>query len=199
MKMACTVVLLLVGPAAFCHAADHDWQSLSNGKDLTGWTSKPDLAHWSVQDGVILGANGPAKKGSTLWTDDEFGDFVFQTEFRFSGIIDSGVLVKGRYQVNIGISSSLRRDMTCSIYAPWDGRGKYPGLARRVPELFKKDDWNGLQVEAKGKRIIVHLNGEQVVDYDTKDLPAKGPIGLQVHAGHDMKIEFRNPQIRLQE
>jgi hypothetical protein len=199
MKTFCLALFLVPGIAAFGHAAETDWQPLCNGKDLSGWTSKPDLSHWSLQDGVIVGANGPDKKGSVLWTDAEFGDFVLQIDFRFSGTVDSGILVKGKYQVNIGISSSLRRDMTCSIYAPWDGRGKYPGLAEGIPELLQPDDWNHLQVEAKGKRIIVSLNGQQVVDYETKDLPATGPIGLQVHAGHDMKIEFRHPRIRRQD
>ena len=196
MKTTCIALLLSVGLVVSAGAAEDEWQPLLSGNDLSGWSTKPEMDHWSLEDGVIVGANGSAKKGSVLWTDGEFGDFVFQTDFRFSGVVDSGILVKGKYQVNIGISSSLRRDMTCSIYAPWDGRGKYPGQADKVDELLKKDDWNSVQVEAADKRIIVSLNGEQVVDYETKDLPANGPIGLQVHAGHDMKIEFRNPRIQ---
>ena len=56
-----------------------------------------------------------------------------------------------RYQVNLGISSSLKVDMSCSIYAPADKAGKYPGKAEGVDKLLKKGDWNRLQVEAKGK------------------------------------------------
>jgi hypothetical protein len=181
--------------AANAHAED-GWKPLCNGTDLTGWTSEPKLDHWSVRDGVIIGKNGAEKKGSMLWTEAKFGDFVVETEFRFEGIVDSGVFIKGLdYHVNLGISSSLKIDMTCSIYAPKDGE-KYPGKAKGVAEAMKPGDWNHLRIEARGKRITVHLNGREVLAYDTKALEPTGPIGLQVHAGHDMKIEFRNPRIK---
>ena len=195
-------VLFLAGdfaPAAVeaAYQAFAGWAPLGTGHDLTGWTSRPDLGHWSVSDGVITGANGPEKQGSVLWTDRTFGDFVLETDFRFSGTIDSGVFVKGeRYQVNLGISSSLKVDKTCSIYAPEDGLGKYPGEAEGVADLLREGDWNTLRVEARGAHIRVGLNGQPVLDYEAKALPATGPIGLQVHPGLDMKVEFRNPRIR---
>ncbi|MDP3849156.1 MAG: DUF1080 domain-containing protein [Luteolibacter sp.] len=185
--------LLLV--VANAHAED-GWKPLCNGTDLTGWTSEPKLDHWSVRDGVIIGKNGAEKKGSMLWTDAKFGDFVVETDFRFEGIVDSGVFIKGMdYHVNLGISSSLMTDMTCSIYAPKDGE-KYPGKARDVAVAMKPGDWNHLRIEAMGKRITVHLNGREVLVYETKALETTGSIGLQVHAGHDMKIEFRNPRVK---
>jgi hypothetical protein len=174
-----------------------EWKDLCNGKDLTGWKDDSDHNHWSVKDGVIIGKSDAKKKGSILWTEEEFENFIFETDFRWSGIIDSGVFVKStRYQVNLGISSSLKVDMSCSIYAPKDGAGKYPGKAEGVDKLLKKDDWNKLRVEAKGSHIIVTLNGTQVLDYETKEMPESGAVGVQVHAGHDMKIEFRNPRIQ---
>lgn len=185
--------VLLISTDALAHDG---WKPLFNGTDLTGWTSKPQLDHWSVRDGIIIGKNTADKKGSMLWTDSKFADFVVETDFRFAGIVDSGVFIKGEsYHVNLGISSSLKSDMTCSIYAPKDGE-KYPGKAMGVAEVMKAGDWNHLRIEAKGKRITVHLNGRKVLTYDTKSLETTGPIGLQVHAGHDMKIEFRNPRIK---
>jgi hypothetical protein len=190
--LAAAFLLLLTANAL----ADDGWKPLCNGTDLTGWTSDPKLDHWSVRDGVIVGKNGADKKGSMLWTDAKFGDFVLETDFRFAGIVDSGVFIKGLdYHVNLGISSSLKSDMTCSIYAPKDGE-KYPGKAKGVAGVMKQGDWNHLRIEARGKRITVHLNDREVLIYDTKSLEATGPIGLQVHVGHDMKIEFRNPRIK---
>jgi hypothetical protein len=61
---------------------------------------------------------------------------------------------------------------------------------------MQRDDWNRLRIEVMGKRITVHLNGHEVLAYDTKALEASGPIGLQVHVRLDMKIEFRNLQIK---
>lgn len=178
------------------NAPAEGWKPLCNGTDLTGWTSEPKLNHWSLRDGVIIGKNGPEKKGSILWTDATFGDFVVETDFRFEGIVDSGISIKGEsYHVNLGISSSLKADMTCSIYAPKEGE-KYPGKAMGVAEAMKPGDWNHLRIETKGKRITVYLNGCEMLAYDTKALETTGPIGLQVHVGHDMKIEFRNLRIK---
>ncbi len=191
-SLAAVLLLLLAAPAF----AEDGWQALCNGTDLAGWRSVPQLDHWSVKDGIIIGKNGPQKKGSILWTEEKFSDFVLESDFRFAGTVDSGVFIKGEtYQVNLGISSSLKSDMTGSIYAPKDGE-KYPGKARGVAEAMKRDDWNRLRIEAMGKRITVHLNGHEVLTYDTKALEASGPIGLQVHVGLDMKIEFRNLQIK---
>lgn len=186
-------ILLLAAAHAF---ADDGWQPLCNGTDLAGWRSAPQLDHWSVKDGIITGKNGAEKKGSVLWTEAKFSDFVLETDFRFEGTVDSGVFIKGEtYQVNLGISSSLKSDMTGSIYAPTDGE-KYPGKARGVAGVMKRGEWNRLRVEAKGKRITVQLNGHEVLAYDTKALETTGPLGLQVHAGLDMKIEFRNLRIQ---
>ena len=183
-------------PAAVTAFAKDGWKPLCNGTDLIGWTGEPKLDHWSVRDGVIVGNNSADKMGSMLWTDTKFDDFVLETDFRFTGIVDSGVFIKGLdYHVNLGISSSLKSDMTCSIYAPIDGE-KYPGKAQGVAEAMRSGDWNQLRIEAKGKRITVHLNGREVLAYDTKSLKTTGPIGLQVHVGHAMKIEFRNPRIK---
>lgn len=187
------VAILLVIAAKV--SAEDAWKPLFNGTDLAGWNVRPEADHWSVRDGVIIGKNGPQKKGSVLWTDAKFGDFVFETEFRFEGVVDSGVFIKGEtYQVNLGISSSLKTDMTCSIYAPKDGE-KYPGKASGVLEAMKRNGWNRLRIEAMGRRITVLLNDARVLAYDTKALEETGPIGLQVHPGLDMKIEFRNPRI----
>lgn len=190
-----TVIAALLASTLTSTAAD--WKPICSANDLDGWTSKPELNHWSAKDGVITGANTPEKRGSVLWSEAEFGEFTLEVDVRFSGIIDSGIFVKGkRYQVNLGISSSLKKDMTCSIYAPADKRGKYPGLAEGVAELWKKDDWNAVRIQAKGKHIIVTVNGTQALDYETVALEESGPIGLQVHAGHHMKVEFRNPRVK---
>lgn len=198
MKNSCVCLALFLGMAAFGQPAEEGWIPLCNGRDLSGWESTPEHKHWSLQDGVIVGENDAEKKGSVLWTDREFDDFALKIDFRFAGVIDSGIFVKTtRYQVNLGNSSSLKRDMTCCIYAPKDGRGKYPAVAEDRKEILNRDDWNSVHIEAVGKRITIDLNGKRVVDYETVKMPEKGPIGLQIHRGHDMKIEFRNPQIRI--
>jgi len=91
--------------------------------------------------------------------------------------------------VQIGVSRSLKRDMTCSFYT-----GKYPEEARapKAADLLKPGEWNRIRVEAKGDTFTVWLNGEQVSQYKDAKYAAPGPIGLQIHGGLVMKVEFRD-------
>ena len=139
---------------------------------------------------MIVGANGPEKKGSMLYTEQSYGDVAFETDVRFDGEIDSGIMLrKPEVQVQIGVSRSLKRDMTCSFYV-----GGYPEEARatRAAELLKPGDWNRIRVEAKGGTFTVWLNGEQVSQYRSAMHKDPAPIGLQIHGGLVMKVEFRD-------
>lgn len=162
--------------------------SIFNGRDLTGWKT-PEGAFWRVEDGVLVGENDAAKKGSMLYTEQSYRDVVFETEVRFEGEIDSGIMFRRpELQVQIGVSRSLKRDMTCSFYT-----GRYPeeAQARRAGELLKPNAWNHLRIEARGDTFTVWLNGEQVSRYTDSKYAGAGPIGLQIHAGLPMKVEFR--------
>ncbi|MFM9059442.1 MAG: DUF1080 domain-containing protein [Planctomycetaceae bacterium] len=166
-----------------------DLPAIFNGSDLAGWTVVGE-PYWKVVDGAIVGENDAAKKGSMLYTDKAYGDVIVEGEVRFTGEIDSGIMVrKPELQVQIGVSRSLKRDMTCSFYT-----GTYPEEARApsATELLKPGDWNRIRVEAKGDTFTVWLNGRQVSRYTSETYREPAPIGLQIHAGLVMKVEFRN-------
>ena len=160
-----------------------------NGLDLTGW-QVPAEPYWKVVDGVIVGQSDEAKLGSMLFTEEVYGDVVVEGEVRFTGDIDSGIMVrKPELQLQIGVSRSLKRDMTCSFYT-----GTYPEEARapRAAELLKAGEWNRIRLEAKGDTFTVWLNGEQVSRYTNAKYAEPAPIGLQIHRGVMMKVEFRD-------
>jgi len=160
-----------------------------NGHDLSGWKVPAD-PYWKVVDGVLVGANDEEKKGSMLYTEKSYGDVIVEGEVRFTGEIDSGIMVrKPELQVQIGVSRSLKRDMTCSFYT-----GSYPEQARatRAADLLKPGEWNRIRVEAQGDTFTVWLNGEQVSRYTDAKYKDAGPIGLQIHGGLVMKVEFRD-------
>ena len=166
-----------------------DLAAIFNGSDLVGWKVVGE-PYWKVVDGVIVGANDAEKKGSMLYTDKAYGDVIVEGEVRFTGEIDSGIMVrKPELQVQIGVSRSLKKDMTCSFYT-----GKYPEEARapKAAELLKSGEWNRIRVEAKGDTFTVWLNGEQVSQYKDPKYADPAPIGLQIHAGLVMKVEFRD-------
>ncbi|MFM7108668.1 MAG: DUF1080 domain-containing protein [Planctomycetaceae bacterium] len=162
-----------------------------NGRDLAGW-KVVGAPYWRVVDGAIVGESDAHKKGSMLYTEAAYGDCVVEADVRFAGEIDSGIMVrKPELQVQIGVSRSLKRDMTCSFYV---GQGGYPEEARapRAAELLEPGEWNRIRIEARGDTFTVWLNGEQVSRYTTTAHRDPAPIGLQVHAGLAMKVEFRD-------
>jgi hypothetical protein len=164
---------------------------LFDGKSLEGWKATGADDCWQVKDAVIVGKSNEKKQGSVLWTKEVFTDFVLEAEFRFSGQIDSGFFLRNESeQIQLGVSRSLKRDMTCSPYI--GKKGIYPVEAVGVDALLKTGEWNKIKIEVKGKKYIVTLNGKQVLDYTTDEALEKGPVGLQVHPGVDMEISFRN-------
>jgi len=180
------------------------WASCSlagvfDGKSLEGWRCEPgaNVGHWEVEDGMIVGEN-PDKKGSVLWTEKEYADFDIELEYMTpSKDYDSGVFARGKtHQVQIGVSRSLRKDLTACIYAPRDKAGKYPAQSDKVATVHKPGEWNKLRIVVRGKRIQTFLNGEAFVDYEGKAIAAKGPIGLQLHGGVHMKMLFRNISLK---
>jgi len=61
------------------------------------------------------------------------------------------------------------------------------------------DGWNSLRIVAKGNHLQHYLNGVlmcDVTDDDTTNRKTSGLIGLQMHAGHIMRVAFRNIQLK---
>ena len=181
----------------FCFAfgafAEPKLKPIFNGKDLTGWKAPKgnDAAGWyKAVDGGLKVQSGPKKKGPILWTKKKYRNFVMEFDFRFGeGVVDSGVHVRNQDQIQIGISGSLKRDMTCSPYIP--GKG-YPVEAKNIKKLLKAKEWNTMRIQAIGKEYTVWLQGEKVMTYKSASAIEEGPLGIQLHGSRDMSIDYRN-------
>ncbi|MEL6108208.1 MAG: DUF1080 domain-containing protein [Planctomycetota bacterium] len=190
-------VTLTLGSAS--HA--EDWTNLFDGKSLDGWvvrSKKSDVTDaWTVQDGQIVAENAD-KKGSNLWTQKPYRDYELELKYQTpSEYYDTGVFVRGDgHQVQIGISGSLKKDMTGCIYAPKDKRGSYPGKTDKIATFHRVGEWNHLKIRVTGKRIQTFLNGEPFVDYTGVAINDEGPIGLQLHANHHMKVFFKDVRVK---
>lgn len=189
-------LLFLARPAA---AADEtDLKPIFNGKDLAGWQAPDPNPFWRVVDGVLIGENDAPKHGHVLHTVKAYKDFVLETEVRWSGEIDSGIMLREpELQLQIGISRSLKKDMTASFYT--GGSERYPeaGRAKGIEQVLKIGDWNKIRLEAKGDTFTAWVNGQKVTEYTNPKYNQPAPLGLQIHPGLVMKVEFRN--IRLKE
>lgn len=170
-------------------SAEEKLTPIFNGKDLSGWKAPENNIWWLVNDGILQVRSGPDKKGSILWTEKEYENFVVELEFKFGeGTIDSGVHLRNEDQIQIGISGSLKRDMTASPFIP--GKG-YPVEAEGVKDLLKLDDWNHMRIEVRGMDYACWLNGKKVMSYTSDTGKPRGPIGIQLHGDRDMSIDFR--------
>ena len=171
--------------------------SLFNGKDLAGWkipSGNEKVGWYQAKQGILELRSGPKKKGSVLWTEKKYEDFENDLEFRFvDGTIDSGIHLRNSDQIQIGISGSLKRDMTCSPYIP--GKG-YPVEASDVAKLLKAKDWNKVKIRAVGPKYTTWLQGKEVMNYESGSAKEEGPIGIQLHGNRNMKIDFRNLTIK---
>lgn len=163
---------------------------LGNGRDLTGWTPRsPEHAGcWRVEGGVLAAAPPCVD----LVSDATFRDFRLHAELRFPPGSNSGVYLRGRYEVQI------QDDAGKALDALRMG-GVYGFLAPSVDAARAAGEWQTLDVELVGRYVTVILNGTTIID--DQEIPgitggaldseegAPGPIMLQ---GDHGAIEFRS-------
>ncbi|MDF1860043.1 MAG: DUF1080 domain-containing protein [Verrucomicrobiales bacterium] len=194
MRIQFLIAATLLAVPLFPLQAEEGFKPIFNGKDMEGWAAPEGNIWWLAKDGILQVRSGPDQKGSILWTEKEYSNFIVELEFKFGeGIIDSGVHLRNQDQIQIGISGSLKRDMTASPYIP--GKG-YPVEAEGVQDLLKMKDWNHLRIEVRGMEYVCYLNGKKVMSYTTESGKAKGPIGLQLHAKRDMSMDYRHIKVK---
>ncbi|MDA1050618.1 MAG: DUF1080 domain-containing protein [Planctomycetota bacterium] len=162
------------------------WISLFDGETLFGWTPVTD-ANWRVESGAIVVDQG---EPGLLCTTTRFTDYVLHVEFRSAPGTNSGIFLHTPltpkdpavdcYELNIADSDNPFP--SCSLVK----RAKAPGN-------FDSNDWQTYDVTVLGDKVIVNLDGAQVLEYvDPKPLH-RGHIGLQLNQG---KVEFRNIKLK---
>jgi hypothetical protein len=183
---------LILGTAPIASfAQDGKWQSLFNGKDLTGWKQLNGKAKYEVANGEIVGTTVSNTPNSFLTTEKNYGDFILEVELLVDNSMNSGIQIRslstpefqnGRvhgYQVEVDPSD---RKWSGGLYDE-AGRGwLYPlDINPKGQDAFKKGEWNKYHIECIGNSIRTWLNGvptSNVVDA----LTPSGFIALQVHA-----------------
>jgi hypothetical protein len=163
---------------------------LFNGKDLTGWkTDKPNPAKaWTVENGTLVTpGNGPE-----LINDSKFEDFKLHVEFNCGSNSNSGVYLRGRYEVQIETNGGPEPPShhTAGVY----------GFLAATPEQPRKSGWQSFDITLVGRTVTVVQNGVTVIDH--QEIPgitggaldsqeeSSGPIYLQ--GSEDGHVAFRN-------
>jgi len=167
------------------------WTDLFNGKDLKSWKQLNGKAKYEVINGEIVGTTAIGEPNSFLATEENYGDFILELEFKVDPAMNSGIQFRseskpeyknGRvhgYQYEIDPSS---RAWSGGIYDEARREWLYPlEYNPAAKTAFKQNEWNTVRIEAIGNTMRTFLNGvatAQLVD----DLTPKGFIALQVHA-----------------
>jgi hypothetical protein len=162
---------------------------LFNGHDLAGWKPRASGVKngWLVRDGLLTNA----APGNDLLTEQTFTDFKLHAEFRYPQGSNSGIYLRGRYEVQIEDNYGAEPD-SHKI------GGVYGFLTPRVNAGKKAGEWQTMDIALVGREVTVVLNGEQVIDRQAipgitggaldSDEGAPGPVLIQ---GDHGPIEFR--------
>ena len=176
-----------------------NWQSLFNGKNLSGWKQLNGSAKYTVENGAIVGHTVRNSNNSFLCTKKAYGDFILEFDFRVDDGINSGVQFRseslknyqnGRvhgYQFEIDPS---KRAWTGGVYDE-ARRGWLYNLNNNpaAKKAFKNNEWNKARIECIGNSIRTWVNGIACADL-LDNTTLSGFIALQVHAiGKDGKEE----------
>ena len=163
---------------------------LFNGKDLTGWhEDKPKEGKtWAVAGGILTTpGNGPE-----LINDKKFRDFKLHVEFNCGPSSNSGIYLRGRYEVQIETNSIQE--------PPSHHTGGVYGFIDPNPELPRTPDvWQTFDITLVGRTVTVLQNGKTIID--KQEIPGitggaldshegePGPIYLQ--GSEDGHVQFR--------
>jgi len=163
--------------------------SLFNGRDLAGWKPRNSKKKngWLVRDGILVNAE-PA---IDLVSERKFNDFKLNAEFRFPSGSNSGLYLRGRYEVQI--EDSFGQETDSHRFG-----GVYGYLTPSLNAAKPAGQWQLLEITLIGRQITVILNSERIIDRQTipgitggaldSNEAESGPIMIQ---GDHGIVEFR--------
>jgi hypothetical protein len=181
--------------------------SVFNGRDLSGWQGA--LNNYEVLDGAI---RCKPRQGGTLFTKDQYDNFVARLEFRLPPAGNNGLAIRYPGEGDPAYAGMCELQVLDSPGYPGqlDPRqvhgSAYGMVAAHEGYLRPVGEWNYQEVTVQGSKIKVELNGTVILDTDLSEVkefmgdhPHPGlklPKGYFGFAGHSDPVEFRNIQIK---
>ncbi len=179
-----------------------------NGQDFTGWTGPLD--DYQIKDGAIV---CKPKKGGTLYTKEEYADFIARVEYQLPPGGNNGLAIRypghgqGSYS---GMCEVQILDDGAPKWAKLEARqyngSAYGMVAAHRGYLRPLGEWNFMEVTARGSTIQVELNGTRILDTDLSKVteflantPHPGKDRTSGHfgfLGHNDPVAFRNILIK---
>lgn len=136
------------------HVKDPKWGKpikLLNGRNLDGWHTDGDN-QWEINNGVL---ESP-RSGANLITDQKFEDFKLHIEFKYPKDSNSGIYLRGRYEVQVADNQGLDPE---SVYFS----GIYGFLTPNENMAKAAGEWQAYDITLIGRRVTIVANGVPVI------------------------------------
>ncbi len=185
------------------------FKQVFNGKDLVGWDGP--VQNYEVKDGAIACLKG---KGGTIYTKEEYDDFVVRLEFKLPEGGNNGLAIRypGKGDTAyVGMCELQVLDDSAKKFAklhPAQYHGSAYGMVPAARGYQRPvGEWNFQEVTVDGSRIKVELNGTLILNADLANVEKpmydlgkfKGRLrksGYFGFAGHGDAVSFRNISIK---
>ena len=179
---------------------ERDFRPLFNGRDLTGWKRRNPAGpnSWSILPGGIL-KNTYQKRiqGTDLLTEQKFWNFTVRFEFMTPEDANTGLFLRGQYEIQLLGDYKQRQTTPKSTGAIW---------SFRAPDRFvtkPAGEWQSAEFTIVGNRITIIINGVKIQDNVECTRPTGGGIEAQVNEPGPILLQgdwgtasFRNLRIR---
>lgn len=194
--------LCLVGarPAAYAE----EWKSLFDGKSMQGWKASENSESWQVVDGELVCA-GPRSHLFYVGEDKPFRNFEFKADVKTTPGSNAGIYFHTRFQETGWPRYGYECQVNVTHSDPKKSSSLY-GVENVAKPPAKDNEWYTQHIIVRGRRIILKINDEVLVDYTepegkeafSKDFERRlgsGTFALQAH-DPDSKVYFRNLMVR---
>lgn len=181
-------------------ASAQKWRNLFDGKTLNGWHTLPG-GSWEVKEGAIVGLSEKSDmRHGLLITDKSYKNFIVSVQYKAnrgnSGLYFRAEEVGGWAGVS-GFQAEIDPGKDAGGLYETNGRAWVVQPApEQVKTWYKPGDWNTMTVTAKGREVIVTVNGQETAHLNNDRGRTEGRIALQLHGGMDMDVLFREIKIK---
>lgn len=206
-----SITVLFILPVSRLQAQEDGFISLFDGKTLSGWVG--NKSSYLVKDGMIV-IEPQGGGGGNLYTEKEYGNFVFRFEFQLTPGANNGLGIHAPLEGDAAyVGKELQiLDNEAEKYAtlqPYQYHGSVYGvISAKRGYLRPTGEWNQQEVRVQHPFVTVVLNGEVILEGNYLEASKDGTLDKKEHSGlqrsrghigflgHGDVVRFRNIKIK---
>lgn len=213
-----TLLLFAASVVAVGDEPPKGFERIFNGKDLSEWDG--NAKYWSVKEGAMTGVTDGSLKYNRfiVWKGEPLKNFELRVKVKVTKGGNSGLNYRSKVRPDLG--EEVVTGYQCDVvpeHAEYDGmlyeeRGRrilahtaenviiddkgQPWVVGELPKnTFKADEWHEYRVLVQGNHHQHWIDGQptaDVIDLDEKNRALSGVLGVQVHVGPAMTIQYKD-------